>query len=489
VQQFAAPHLTAAPRADVRTAPESTPRPGRARTIARMWNPFRRKPQPAALQLGSSMAPPEPLPDKVPRRGIVAASLMPPGEWINLHPGRGLSADMIRLAFDAAEAGRPQRQCDVFDDVLERDGHLRSLCDSRLQSVAGKSWIMQAGGDEDADSDAALALEKALRRLPNLPQTFEHLLTATLYGYAPVEIEWGIVDGLIAPVWLANVPHRRIIFVRETDEPRLVTESAWRDGLALERGKWIFASMRHRTTARGGLLRAATWYSWLKSLSLRDWRIFSARFGIPFVIGRHHVNADEETIDQLKVAIAKFGLDGGAVFTEEADVEIKEPVTGSNATVHPALVSVCNAEMSKVIQGATLTSGEGTSAGSYALGKVHENAAFNFTLADAERLSGWFHELCLAFCHFNNLTARPPRLKLRVVREVDLLQRAQIADIYVNKLGGSLDDDQFRDEYDFKRPTGGVPLEGPRVPPPTPGAPSPDAAPAGEDAAPLMNHG
>lgn len=454
-----------------------------------MW-PFTRKPiatppAPPALQAPTlALAPPPPLPARVPRRGIIAANMLPMGEWVSVHPGRGLTADTIRTAFDEAEQGYPQRQCDIFDDVLERDGHLRSLCDSRLQSVAGKGWIMQAGGDDQADVDAAKALELALRRLPNMPQVFEHLLTGVLYGFAAVEIEWGIVDGMIAPVWLAMVPHRRIRFTQETDEPRLVTNANWNEGIPLERGKWIFASMRHRRLARGGLLRSAVWWSWLKSLSVRDWRIFSARFGIPFVLGRHDPNADQETIDELKTAILKFGIDGGAVFTSEAEIEVKEPVTGSNGSVHPALCQMCNSEMSKVIQGATLTSGEGTSTGSYALGRVHENQAFNFTIADAERLAGWFQELSMSFCHFNSLTARPPRLKLRVVRESDPLVRMQLAALFVEKLGGELDEDQIRDEFDFKRPTG-TPLSGPAEPAPAPGGG--DSPTDEEDAAPTVH--
>jgi phage gp29-like protein len=445
-----------------------------------MWPFTRRLPAPVAppvLQEPKlAMAEPLPLATRAPKRGIIAANIMPSGEWASQHPGRGLTADVIRTAFDEAEVGYPQRQCDIFDDILERDAHLRSLVDSRLGSVAGKGWILQAGGEDPADAEAAQKLELALRRLPQIGQTWEHLLSATLYGYAAVEIAWDYVDGVVVPVWLANVPHRRFIFTRETDEPRLTTESEWLEGQPLERGKWIFATMRHRRTARGGLLRAATWFSWLKSLSMRDWRIFSARFGIPFVLAKHDPNADEETIDRARESVLRFGLDGGMVSTSEIDIEVKEPVSGSNSGVHPALLEMCNRENSKLIQGATLTSGEGTSAGSYALGRVHENASFNFTLADSERLTGWFHELSLAFIHYNSLKARPPRLKVRVVREVEPYQRMQIADIAKNQLGLSLDEDQIREENDFKRPHGKA-LEGP-PPQPTPPRPAPGISPA-----------
>jgi hypothetical protein len=57
----------------------------------------------------------------------------------------------------------------------------------------------------------------------------------------------------------------------------------------------------------------------------------------------------------------------------------------------------------------------------------------------------------------------------------------QIADLYVNRLGGTIDDDQFRDEFDFKRPSGPALAGGPETKPP--------AAPAADDdaAVPMMN--
>src|SRR5688500_7612558 len=104
-----------------------------------MW-PFSRKPVPAppvALQTPTetlALLPPPALPKRAPRRGVVAAATQPSSEWTIAHPGRGLTPSTIRQAMDAAEVGHPQMQCDVFDDLLERDASLRSLVDSRIMS-------------------------------------------------------------------------------------------------------------------------------------------------------------------------------------------------------------------------------------------------------------------------------------------------------------------------------------------------------------------
>ena len=43
------------------------------------------------------------------------------------HPGFGLTPERVLRIFRAAEAGYPAAQCDLFDDLIENDGHLRDL--------------------------------------------------------------------------------------------------------------------------------------------------------------------------------------------------------------------------------------------------------------------------------------------------------------------------------------------------------------------------
>ncbi len=439
-----------------------------------MW-PFTKKSEtPPKLQTPQlALEPPKPLPAQPPRPGVVAVS-MPRADVFVDHAGWGLTADTIRAAFRMAELGWPQRQCDIFDDVIERDGHTRSLIEGRVDAVAGKSWIVQAGGDSEADAVAAKQLEDAMRRIPDIGQVWEHLLTAPFFGYAAAEMDWDRLDDLAVPVHFALVPHRRFKLVPGTNEPRLLTETNNLEGEPLAPGKWVFATRRHRTLVRAGSMRSVTWWAWLKSLSVRDWQIFASRFGLPFVIGLHGHDANEEEKAKIREAVLSFGKHGGALLPDDTKIEVKEPASVSSGTgmsVHPGLVQLANQEISKLISGATLTSGEGSSVGSYALGKVHQDRSFDLTLGDAERMANWF-QTCVGapYVRFNGLAARPPRLKFRVVREVDPLVRIQIASIFANELGGELDEDQLRTENDFKAPTGKA-LKGTKKPAPT-GAPA-----------------
>src|SRR5262249_1076823 len=157
------------------------------------------------------------------------------------HPGYGLSPQRILRIYRDAEFGYVWPQCDLFDDVIERDGHLRSQDAMVIDGVAGKPWIVQAGGDDAASIEAAQMPEQALRRVPNMGENMEHLLTSRAYGWAATEIQWDVTpDGTFAPIWFENVAHRRFIFGDGGREPRIVLRDQW-DGIPLEPGRWIFS--------------------------------------------------------------------------------------------------------------------------------------------------------------------------------------------------------------------------------------------------------
>lgn len=415
-----------------------------------------------------SLAPPSPLPD-VPAEGLVSAQMDP---WFDAYTPniRGMTPQRVGWIFRQAAYGFPIEQCRLFEWIIENDGHLRSQLETRRDSVAGKEWIVQAGGDDAIDHLAAEALEDALRLVPNFTEVLEHQLEAPWYGYAASEIMWDVVDGVIAPVWFANLPHQRVLF-DQYDDPRVITTNNMAPGVPMAPGAWFFSKRKHRRTAMAGLMRTATWWALFKRMSVRDWVSFCERFGLPMPLGKYPNNAPKEEKDVLLNTVAKLGRDAYGVMSEDMNIEFaKVDVSGAQA-VHPELAAFCNAEISKVITGATLTSGEGTSAGSYALGRVHENVSFNIVMSDALRLGNWFaQQIGVPFIRWNGFDAKPPRLRINVVREMDPVQRLNGMSL-AQGMGVEISKEQVRQENQYKAPTGPddvlkreIPPAGPPVP-------------------------
>jgi len=278
------------------------------------------------------------------------------------------------------------------------------------------------------------------------------------------------------------VAHRRFAFDIE-DQPRLTMPDNFWPGVPLDAGRYFYTHRRHRLTVRAGYMRTAVWWALFKRLAIRDWVTFCSRFGIPFVIGQYRDDMPEKEKEAVRKAVEIIGSDGYAAFSEGGTIQFAKAEFGSGSDVHPQLASFCNAEMSKLISGATLTSGEGTSTGSYALGRVHENVSFTIVQKDAKLLGDMFaQQVAKPFCVWNGLDARPPRLKIHVVREQDPSARMDIWSRAANELGLEGDEDQFRQEFQLKRPRPGAdPLVGtkskgsssspPGAPPETPPAP------------------
>ncbi len=382
----------------------------------------------------------------------IARSVPMLDRWMT-HPSVGATPERISQIYREAEQGWPARQCELFDDAVGRDGHLRSALEGRVLSVAGKGWIIVPGGDSDADKVAAAALESALRSVPNFQEMMEHQLKATWYGYSLSEIQWDLRGGLNVPVWFANIPHVRFRFDAE-DYPRLLTASNLTDGVALEPGHWMYTRMSGRVAAASGLMRTALWLSYFKKLAFRDWLVFSERFGMPYVAGKYDALTPADEKQVLAQAVGALGKEGGAIFSKAAEIEITQAAQGGKAEdVQGALARFCDDEISELITGSTLTSRSG-GPGSFALGRVHADRSFEIVLSDAERLAHRFEQdIGVPFVAFNGLNARPPRLKIHVIRDYDPMVRAQTLQI-LQTMGLALDTDQVRQEFQIKPPTG-----------------------------------
>lgn len=373
-----------------------------------------------------------------------------------------LTLERISACLRNAEQGWTEEQCDLFESRIEADAHLRAALENRNESVALKPWTLVEGGPNEIDKAAARELEQRLRLVPNFADTLSHQLQYVPYGWAVSEIQWEMRDGVVAPVFFDHVPHRRFTFARETDEILLRVTQDPVDGIPLQPAKfWTTCRGRARLSATAGLMRTLVWWSTFKTFGVRDWMVLSDRFGIPFVTGAYDENASNEDIDVLKRAVRDLGTDGWAVFSQLADInihEIKHGVTGNSAEgIHGALINLCDMQMSKLVEGATLVS-EVQGPGSHALGTVHENRYHDILEGDGEKLSESFqHAIGVPFVHFNRqfLGARPPRLKIHLRLNMSLRDQIGIALDLANKLDGfELDEEQLRTMTLLRRPQG-----------------------------------
>lgn len=376
------------------------------------------------------------------------------------HPGYGLHPERVVRIFRESECGYMRELQDLYDDLIESDGHLRSLFESRIAAVSSKGLVVQPGGPDAASIAAADAMRECLEdKQSNVIEFVEHHLEAQFRGFSCSEIDWQRENSWIVPARFINVPHSAFRFEQVTNAPLLVTKAEGFAGEHLLPDQWVISSARHSNLARGGLFRTATWWALFKRLSVRDWIIFAERFGIPYVIGTYR---DGETSPEaraaLEDAIKDLGEAGQAILEETTRIVISEIAqrSGDNTTVHPEIVALCNAEISKLFTGSTLSSDNAGSGGaSFALGKVHENRSIVLEIADAARFMRTFRKyVSEPFMRFNGFgkEAKPPILKIPILPTIDPKTKTDIASVLVNELGLEIDGWQVAEEFGFRRP-------------------------------------
>lgn len=403
----------------------------------------------------------------------------------SMRPGINLTPQKILAAFRQAEMGSPLLQCDLFEDVLENDGHMRGQYESRLESVAFRPWILRAGGKDGASLEAARVLARALKRT-NIAGLLWHLMDAIGFGYAGANIVWGFdpVERAVVPVWFLLAPHRRFLVDVDTNSARsgqllFRTDANQWPGDELKRGEWVMAQRPHRLAVRAGAFRTTTWWAYFKRMSVTDWIVFAEKFGIPFVLGYYEERASQESRTALLEAITNIGSDGQAILSELTKIVVQGADQGMRsgdvASLHPMIKQVCDAEISKVITGATLNV-EGGGPGSFALGKVHEGRAHEKTLADAWWLAQLIYEhLLLPFMEYNPQFASGecPSFVSRVRPDMSpdvairVYQKAQA-------MGLAIEDEQLYEETGLRRPELGSTLK-PIYEAPAEKAPGPDS--------------
>ncbi|WP_428262981.1 phage portal protein family protein [Haliangium sp.] len=370
------------------------------------------------------------------------------------HAGWDLTPERIVAAFQAAEAGAPAQQFDIFDDVVERDLTLGGLVESRTDALAGKHVVIQAGAD-DADSRAAADAFRAevWARIDWRDLIRHHQYSSNLYGFAGTELDWTYDPELrrvtVGGYWharardfvVATLYHPRVAGA-EPDE--LLIRQSLQDltGQRLIPGKWVVTRRTHSVpVARAGLGRGSTWWSHIKMVGVADWLVFVRRFGLPFVLAtiKDWTNLQERAA--AEEILRRIGDDGGAIVAENSivGVEFKDGVANSrnaNGDLHGRLATAANNELAKRWNGATLSSESGGGASSYALAKEHGGIRFELLQADAMRISESLErQLAEPWMRLNGIAGATPRIRFHLVRIADPMAYANTASIAVNQLG------------------------------------------------------
>lgn len=402
--------------------------------------------------------------------------------------GHGPRDDRSPLALLQAESssGRLHRSVyELYAEMEEKDGHLFSLLQTRLNGLLGlpRQILPAVSGDENARS-AANFISEILHQIPRFDSLLRALLDAIAKGFSVVEIVWGYDGkGRLIPVdWIA---HPQEWFLLDEGgglnllSPPFRPTSRTRDFDGSEGpGRHPFPARHHfpapsrkfialtfgadfRNPYGRGLAQHAYWMYWFKKNTLKSWGVYNEKYGSPTAIATCAPGITAEDQRQLADILAALQAESHVILPESIQLRLLESARSGDGRCYRELLDWCNDEMSKIILGATLTSGEGRRSGSLALGNIHQLVRQDYIDAEARLLEATINDTLVRWICEANLpaTAPVPRLAIETEGPEDLYQRIRVDQALLG-LGVSLPQSYFYTRYGRPAPRPGeLPLK------------------------------
>lgn len=376
--------------------------------------------------------------------------------------------------------GRHQRSVyELFSEMEEKDGHLHAVLQTRGNGLLGLPMAIQPASESAADGRAADLVRDLVAEFPDWDGFLRTLLDALAKGFAAVELCWDYdrLGRLTVVEWIA---HRQESFAFSDEGTLLLLSPPFAPPAAAPRGdanddsRWRapepwtpsrvllpptshhpapegrFVVHRHGAGARHrhgrGLCQHAYWYYWFKKNDLKFWAIYNEKFGAPTAVATVALGTPEDERLRVLEVLRAIQSDTGAVVPESVRLSLLESSRAGGA-VFRDLADFCNDEMSKIVLGATLTSGEGRRAGSLALGAVHDSVRREYLEADARALAATLNtQLVALLTRYNSAEGRPPRIVFDTAPPADLVRQSEVDRALVN-LGVPIPIRYFHERY------------------------------------------
>jgi len=392
------------------------------------------------------------------------------------YPSRGLTPGRLASIFYSADAGDLRAQAELFEEMEEKDPHLRSIMETRRLAVLGLEHQVEEASEAAEDKKIAAAVREWLAGL-KLKALFTHLLGAIGHGYAAAEPKWA-TDKQQWTISGFNLIHPKNISFANSIIPLVITEN---NSAGVEPAP--FQLIFHRGAARSGhdtrngILRVCAWMYLFKNYSWKDWAVFNEKFGMPLILGKYEPSASPADREALVAAIRNLGTDAAGVISKSTEIEFVEAVSRLSGTTNPyqVKISVCNREMSKAVLGQTLTTDTEGSTGTFAAGKVHAEVRQDLLEADAEMLSETIREQVIRpLVGFNFGWDKPiPGFGFNIAEDEDLKTVAETYEILV-KMGQPIAQQHISERFGVPMPQKDDLLVNPPTNPQPPAGPGPD---------------
>lgn len=154
------------------------------------------------------------------------------------------------------------------------------------------------------------------------------------------------------------------------------------------------------------LLGKCYWACTFKSTALRFWVNFIEKFGMPTIIASSDVAFSEVEQQDIMENLIQMQDSNAVVAGGSLNIQLHETNKAGNVELYQQMISLCNAEISKVVLSSTLTTE--IAVGSFAAAKTHQEVRQDIVEADLELVEKGMNALIGMICGLNFGQAERP---------------------------------------------------------------------------------
>lgn len=330
----------------------------------------------------------------------------------------------------------------VYNELLS-DGHLGGCVTSREAGVKSLEWEIDRGKSK---SRQAKLIDDLFKNL-DLYRIITEILTAPLFGYAPLEVIWERVGNYILPKDIVGKPQHWFVFSEE-NELRLRTKQNMMNGEELPEKKFLLA--RHRATYENPYgfpeLSRCFWPVTFKKGGFKFWVVFAEKYGMPFLWGKLPRGFDQKEYDKLADTLQNMIQDAIAVTPDDASVQLLTTEGRATGDIYNKLIEACKAEISIALLGQNLTTQ--VTGGSYAATESHMEVRKDITDSDKKLVVQTFNQLIKWIGEINFTSGEMPVFSMYEEEDVDktLAERDEL----LARAGVKLTPQYYQREYGFE---------------------------------------
>lgn len=344
------------------------------------------------------------------------------------HPASGLTPSKAASLLSSAEEGDLIAQCELAEDMEEKDAHIQSELGKRRSILLTVDWKITPPLDATPEErrDAEL-INDILRDATWLKECIFDASDAILKGFSCQEIEWepNLIGGLKLirnvhwrdPAWFMSPKDKR-------NELRLRDGSD--NGIALSEFGWIKHIAKSKTgyLSRIGLVRTLVWPFIYKNYSARDFAEFLEIYGLPMRLGKYPEGATQSEKNTLLRAVMGIGHNAGGIIPRGMEIEFQNAAQGDSSSFM-AMIEWAEKSISKAILGGTLTSQADGASSTNALGNVHNGVRIELRDSDLNRLEqtltrDLIYPLYVLNCKSFKNIRRIPRFEFEITESEDI---------------------------------------------------------------------